>query len=491
MVFSVEAFVADPSMEALTGSIKKVDLLSICNHYGISATSNINKSMLIQMITEHLIDNDVIEEVVDNSNQHSNSNSLEVLNLQIRLKELEIEDRKRQREHELLMRQYQSTQTNSCSSPDISNYINLIPKFDEEGVDSFFAHFETIAINMSWPRNSWANIIQCKLYGRANEAYAGLSIEEAKDYETVKTAILKAYELVPEAYRQKFRSLKKTEKGSYVEFARSKEQMFDRWCSSKNVQQYNELKNLILLEEFKACLPQSLRLHIENKNCDDQYEAGKIADNYTLIHRHSDINQEKKGHNNDKNPICETENFPVKRPRTTCAYCKKKGHIISECWFLKKKQESPTEITSINTKYDEADSKKFQLFISEILIGLSEKSKLLKLRALRDTGASLSLMQKNAITTNVCKFTGDYRNIRGITGEMKVPLYRIYMKSALCEGYFIVGMVNKLPIAASRRGMKKSLQVELQHVIKSQFYHLCPHDAWPMGQFSILNFNHQ
>lgn len=40
---------------------------------------------------------------------------------------------------------------------------------------------------------------------KAQQAYSALSIEESEDYETVKGAILRTYELVPEAYRQRFR----------------------------------------------------------------------------------------------------------------------------------------------------------------------------------------------------------------------------------------------------------------------------------------------
>ena len=39
---------------------------------------------------------------------------------------------------------------------------------------------------------------------------------------------IKGYELVPEAYRQKFRNCKKDSNQTHVEFARNKEQLFDR-----------------------------------------------------------------------------------------------------------------------------------------------------------------------------------------------------------------------------------------------------------------------
>lgn len=45
-------------------------------------------------------------------------------------------------------------------------------------------------------------------------------------YDEVKNTILHVYDLVPEAYRQRFRNLKKTSNQSYVDFAREKEVLF-------------------------------------------------------------------------------------------------------------------------------------------------------------------------------------------------------------------------------------------------------------------------
>ena len=47
--------------------------------------------------------------------------------------------------------------------------------------------------------------------------------DRSAHYDKVRKAILKAYELVPEAYRQKFRNARKQDGQTYVEFAREKE----------------------------------------------------------------------------------------------------------------------------------------------------------------------------------------------------------------------------------------------------------------------------
>ena len=65
-----------------------------------------------------------------------------------------------------------------------------------------------------------------KLEVEARDIYASLSAEQSSCYDTVKSAILPAYELVLEAYRQHFRDYRKFNKQSFVEFARQKEHLF-------------------------------------------------------------------------------------------------------------------------------------------------------------------------------------------------------------------------------------------------------------------------
>ena len=102
-------------------------------------------------------------------------------------------------------------------------------------MNKYFGHFEKVVDSLNW------------LVGKAQEI-----VEQSSNYEHVKEAILKAYELVPEAYRQKFRNYLKYDSKTHVEFAREKENLFNRWCHSKEVDQDSEkLKQIVLLEEFK------------------------------------------------------------------------------------------------------------------------------------------------------------------------------------------------------------------------------------------------
>lgn len=82
-------------------------------------------------------------------------------------------------------------------------------------------------------------LLQTVLRGKAQKTYASLLIKDCANYEAVKLAILKCYELVPEAYRQRFRGHRKAE-----DQTNQKERYFERWSSSKGVREdYDKLNN--------------------------------------------------------------------------------------------------------------------------------------------------------------------------------------------------------------------------------------------------------
>ena len=100
----------------------------------------------------------------------------------------------------------------------------------------------------------WATLLQCRLVGKAQKVYVTLKEDLSSDQDSVKEIILKVYKLVPEAYRQKFCELKKYPNQTYVGFERLKEQFLNEWPRPKEISDFNSQKELVLVEEFKACV---------------------------------------------------------------------------------------------------------------------------------------------------------------------------------------------------------------------------------------------
>ena len=208
-------------------------------------------------------------------------------------KEREREREKREKEREFQLRMWEIEMQERANQPkqkieynfDVTKHITLVPPFQEKEVDKYFLHFEKVAENLNLPKEHWTLLLQSVLIGKAREIYTQLDVEQSHHYESVKELILKGYELVPEAYRQKFRNCKKDSNQTHVEFARNKEQLFDRWCCSKKIHQnYDKLRQLMLVEEFKRCIHSDVKTFLDEKQVETLEEAARLADDYYLTH---------------------------------------------------------------------------------------------------------------------------------------------------------------------------------------------------------------
>ena len=110
-----------------------------------------------------------------------------------------------------------------------------------------------------------------------------ISVEQSSNYEHVKETMFEPYKLVPEAYRQKFRNYLKYNIKTHVEFAREKENLFNRCYHSKEVgQDFEKLKQMVLFEEFKDKVRPDIRSHLNEQKVEELEKAAIMADDYAL-----------------------------------------------------------------------------------------------------------------------------------------------------------------------------------------------------------------
>ena len=371
----------------------------------------------------------------------------------LRMKELEMQDKVKTKPLDL------------GTHFDVTKHIRLVPPFQEKEVDKYFLHFEKVAENLKWPKEHWTLLLQSVVIGKAREIYTQLSLEQSSDYDKVKELILKAYELVPEAFRQKFRNCRKENDQTHVEFARTKEQLFDRWCSSKKIgSDYPKLRQLMLVEEFKRCINSNVKSFLDEKEVETLDKAARLADDYTLTHKVSFVSKANprkpfyppSGHK--PSPSLQSgnsnQNAPKPKPpgenkghnplsQPICNYCKQSGHIVSD------KQEGlkPTGLTSlkltpqsyfkdqnpVQAKEPETDSvmEIYEPFLSDGLVSLnSDFAQSTPITILRDTGASQSLILADTLPFSEKTSSGTSVLIQGVEcGFVTVPLHNIYLSS--------------------------------------------------------------
>ena len=85
-----------------------------------------------------------------------------------------------------------------------------VPKLTEEDdIVAYLTTFERLIRAYEVKPERWVFKLASNLVGKAQQAYAGLSTEDASSYEKLKKAILLRYDITEESYRQRFRSMKK------------------------------------------------------------------------------------------------------------------------------------------------------------------------------------------------------------------------------------------------------------------------------------------
>ena len=78
----------------------------------------------------------------------------------------------------------------------------------KDDLDTYLQRFERFAETAKWKKDGWASMLSALLSGPALEMYSRLSEEAAKDYDKVKIALMKRYDLTEDGYRHKFRASK-------------------------------------------------------------------------------------------------------------------------------------------------------------------------------------------------------------------------------------------------------------------------------------------
>ena len=232
-------------------ALRKDELILLAKHLELESKQAMRKDEIRQIIVNHLVDTEVFEgtmletssktmleikklemqekrekeerEMQERLKREEMEMKREEMERQERLKREEMERQERLEkeklafQHEMEMKKLEVQMKLGLSSDsekhsekfDVTKNIRLVPPFQEKDADKYFLHFEKVASSLKWPKECWVMLLQSVLVGKAREIYTQLSVEQAVSYDEVKDLILKGYELVPEAYRQKFRNYEK------------------------------------------------------------------------------------------------------------------------------------------------------------------------------------------------------------------------------------------------------------------------------------------
>lgn len=392
------------------------------------------------------------------------------LDLQFQIRKLEIEADKQVKLRKLEIEEAKAASVSTSTIPsasaseniafglgnftfDLSKNLPLVPFFRESEVDNYFGAFERVATLLKWPKDVWTLMLQCRFVGKAMEVFSTLSLTDSLQYEIVKNAVLQAYELVPEAYRQKFRNHRRQDNQTFVEFAREKGMMFDKWCTSNKVSSFAALRELMLLEDFKRCLPERIVIYLNEQKTTDLSTAAVLADEFALTHKGT-FSAMRTDRNNCSVPVLQSvsnRNSPIhSKESRECFYCHKVGHVIADCVALKKKQPSLVSkpIAFVKTVSPSSRVVDYSPFLLKGFVSFTGKVEdQREIQVLRDTGAAHSFVCRKVLLFSEESHLGSSILVQGFGMEvMKVPLYRLHLQTDLVTGFVNVGVRDELPV---------------------------------------------
>ena len=276
-----------------------------------------------------------------------------------RLQRYKLEANKQQYDYQLQLEKLKvSEETNQGHSPveEMRYKGPKVPKLNEgDDIDAYLHTFEKLAEAYNWKQETWATRLAALLSGKALEAFARMERDDSQDYQKLKKAILRRYELTSEAYRKKFRSSRRHHDETFAEWSVRLSRYADQWWEAEDIAptaikstEVKSVKDLLIREQLLESSPEDLRTWLKERKPKSVKEMVTLADQF--------ITSRSKGSDQKSKPIVEMSSQrgfpngkggnPLKETRK-CYNCDKRGHIASECRLEKRK---PKKVGFINNR---------------------------------------------------------------------------------------------------------------------------------------------
>ncbi|XP_045899032.1 uncharacterized protein LOC123967029 isoform X2 [Micropterus dolomieu] len=222
---------------------------------------------------------------------------------------------------------------------------------ENDDVEHFLITFERIAVACRWPKVDWVFRLLPLLTGKARGAYVHMDIDDAHEYDKVKMAILKKYDINPETYRQRFRSLHVELEESPKELYVRLKELYVKWIQPQG-KTLHEISEILIMEQYLRMLSPELQVWVKEHGPKSAAEAATLADVFVAARKrgqpwssmggkagkdsHRPIPppyQQRSAPGVGKPPMRENKYAPPRAPNRLpiCYLCGQEGHVKPMC----------------------------------------------------------------------------------------------------------------------------------------------------------------
>ena len=149
---------------------------------------------------------------------------------------------------------------------------------DRDDIEAYLTTFERLMSAYNIPKDRWIFKLAPQLSGKVQQAYAALTTEDALEYDRVKSAILRRYDITEETYRWRFREITKNVVESHRDVSIRLGDLANKWLKGLTTVEQVKDKEAIVLEQLLYTLGPSVRVWVKERKPKTALEAGQLAD---------------------------------------------------------------------------------------------------------------------------------------------------------------------------------------------------------------------
>ena len=221
-----------------------------------------------------------------------------------------------------------------------------LPYFEEskDKMDSYWSRFEKYATANKWDKNVWAAYFSALLKGRALDVYDRLSTEDAADYDKLKDALLKNFDMTERGFRKKIRYSRPERSETFIQFSSRLCCYLNKWLTMAKVEKsFEAVCDFMARDQFLEACSRELFVHLRPKAFENLDAMAKEADLFAEA-RGGVFSCVNKGQQEKNKGAAQSK--PESKPEIKCGICGK-GHLTIRCYKNPdRKQAYSAEIAS-------------------------------------------------------------------------------------------------------------------------------------------------
>ena len=237
-----------------------------------------------------------------------------------------------------------------------------LPYFEEskDKMDSYLSRFEKYAVANKWDRSIWAAYLSALLKGRALEVYDRLSMADANDYEKLKDALLKNFDMTERGFRKKFRSDRPERSETFIKFGSRLRSYLDKWINMAKIENtFEAICDFMARDQFLESCSRELYVHLKPKTFKNLDEMAKEDDLFAEarggVHTCTNkVQRDKRGaaQNHSKPDV----NKGGGKQEIKCGICGK-GHLTIKCYKNPNRMQASSAEVGNEAKGGDSDAK--------------------------------------------------------------------------------------------------------------------------------------